>query len=139
MKKINRGITKRSKKPECTNSSTGSCCFTKDLGGEQKCIDGISCVSCKERGGSWSTSSCIRRKNDLEAGCCKTCYKLPKNINLAPINKKFRTRITEQKILPEDDNNFEMPDVSICACRSLVKKLIITKSETAKRITNVFI
>lgn len=138
MKKINRGITKRSKKPECTNSSTGSCCFTKDLGGEQKCIDGISCVSCKERGGSWSTSSCIRRKNDLEAGCCKTCYKLPKNINLAPINKKFRTRITEQKILPEDDAtntseceiNYEN-DIKICescielnsVCKNICEKI----------------
>ena len=92
MKRINKYPVVGSKKPECNNITNGSCCFKKGPSAEKTCIDSISCAACKERGGSWSTASCNKRKNSLEAGCCQTCYKLPKNVNLAPTSKKYRTK-----------------------------------------------
>lgn len=110
-----------SEKEKCTHRKSGSCCYKKD--GQSVCVDRMSCASCVEVNGLWSTATCNKRRNDLESSCCKNCFKLPKSINpeITGRTKKFRTRVTGQKVLPEDNEtdtsrcqiNYE-EDIKIC-------------------------
>jgi len=145
MKRISKPTTRGSKKPECDHTTSGSCCFPKGISADPTCIDSITCAACRERNGTWSPSSCAKRKNNLESGCCKICYKLPKSSSLSHNNKKFRTRISEQKLLPEDDTtntsecdtNYEN-DIKICeACIGINSTCKTTCEKIATFIKNI--